>query len=39
MTQFIALDSLSYGTPLGDDPATYGIWLHAVAIRPNSSKV
>ena len=28
---------LDYGTSLGDDAATCGIWLHAVAIKPNSS--
>ena len=26
------------GTPMGGDAATYGIRLHAVAIKPNSSK-
>ena len=30
--------NFSYGTPLGGDAATYGIRLHAVAIKPNSSK-
>ena len=32
------MNKLHYGTPLGGDAATYGIQLHAVAIKPNSSR-
>ena len=29
--------NFSCGTPLGDDTVTYGTWLDALIIRPNSS--